>query len=109
MSKAQDTLNSLVSITQFNKGQASRIFDRLRSEKQLIVLKNNVPSAVILSPEEYIRLSELAEDYALMLEAQKRLSHEGRTLSLDEVMNECGVTQEDIDNAQELEIERAGR
>ena len=67
---AHDTLNSLVSITQFNKGQASRIFDRLRSEKQLIVLKNNVPSAVILSPEEYIRLSELAEDYALMLEAQ---------------------------------------
>ncbi len=105
MSIAHDTLNSLVSITQFNKGQASRIFDRLHNEKQLIVLKNNIPSAVILSPEEYVRLSEMAEDYVLMLEAQKRLAHSEHTLSFDEVMNECGVSQEDIDNAQEPEIE----
>ena len=105
MSIAHDTLNCLVPITQFNKGQASRIFDRLHNEKQLIVLKNNVPSAVILSPDEYIRLSEIAEDYALMLEAQKRLSNSENVLSFDDVMNECGVSQEDIDNAQELEIE----
>lgn len=105
MSIAHDTLNCLVPITQFNKGQASRIFDRLHNEKQLIVLKNNVPSAVILSPDEYIRLSEIAEDYALMLEAQKRLANAENTLSFDDVMNECGVSQEDIDNAQEPEIE----
>lgn len=105
MSIAHDTLNCLVPITQFNKGQASRIFDRLHNEKQLIVLKNNVPSAVILSPDEYIRLSEIAEDYALMLEAQKRLANAENALSFDDVMNECGVSQEDIDNAQEPEIE----
>ena len=51
MSIAYNTLNSLVPITQFNKGQASKIFDRLTNEKQLIVLKNNVPAAVILSPD----------------------------------------------------------
>ena len=58
MAITADVLNSLVSITQFNKGQASKIFDRLRTERQLVVLKNNAPSAVILSPEEYERLSE---------------------------------------------------
>ncbi len=106
MSIAQDTLNSLVSITQFNKGQASKIFDRLSSEKHLIVLKNNIPSAVILSPEEYIRLSEIAEDYALMVEAQTRIERSSaKTMSLEEVMKDCGISQEDIDNAEEPEIE----
>ena len=66
-------LQSLVPISQFNKGQAAKIFDRLHSERELIVLKNNQPSAVILSPEEYIRLTEIEEDYFLLLEANKRI------------------------------------
>ena len=41
MAIASDFLQSLVPISQFNKGQAAKIFDRLRSEKELIVLKNN--------------------------------------------------------------------
>lgn len=107
MSIAYETLNSLVSITQFNKGQASKIFDRLSSEKQLIVLKNNVPSAVIISPDEYIRLSEIAEDYFLLTEAQERLKNnaEKKNLSFEEVMNDYGLTEEDIENAEDLEIE----
>lgn len=107
MSIAYETLNSLVSITQFNKGQASKIFDRLSSEKQLIVLKNNVPSAVIISPDEYIRLSEIAEDYFLLTEAQERLKNNmgKKNLSFEEVMQNYGLTEEDIENAEDLEIE----
>ena len=107
MSIAYETLNSLVSITQFNKGQASKIFDRLSSEKQLIVLKNNVPSAVIMSPDEYIRLSEIAEDYFLLTEAQERLKNNKgkKNLSFEEVMQNYGLTEEDIENAEDLEIE----
>ena len=63
MAIATNILKCLVPISQFNKGQASKIFDRLRSEKELIVLKNNQPSAIILSPEEYTRLTEIEEDY----------------------------------------------
>ena len=107
MSIAYETLNSLVSITQFNKGQASKIFDRLSSEKQLIVLKNNVPSAVIISPDEYIRLSEIAEDYFLLTEAQERLKNNmgKKNLSFEEVMQNYGLTEEEIENAEDLEIE----
>ena len=107
MSIAYETLNSLVSITQFNKGQASKIFDRLSSEKQLIVLKNNVPSAVIISPDEYIRLSEIAEDYILLTEAQERLKNNKgkKNVSFEEVMQNYGLTEEDIENAEDLEIE----
>lgn len=101
-----ETLNSLVSITQFNKGQASRIFDRLHDEKQLIVLKNNTPSAVILSPDEYIRLCEIAEDYSLLLQAQERLKNaNNKTLSFEEVMQNFGISESDIENAEDLDIE----
>ena len=48
MASTVDFMNRLVPITQFNKGQASRIFDRVRDERQIIVLKNNTPSAVII-------------------------------------------------------------
>ena len=61
MASAANLLQCLIPISQFNKGQAAKIFDRLHSEKELIVLKNNQPSAIILSPEEYTRLTERQE------------------------------------------------
>ena len=38
----KNLLNNLVSVTMFNQGQASKIFNRLHDEKQIVVLKNNV-------------------------------------------------------------------
>ena len=106
MAFAANMLNSLIPITQFNRGQASRIFDRLRAESQLVVLKNNQPAAVILSPEEYNRLCEMETDYALLLEAVRRLSANTAPLaSMEDVMKELGVTQEEIDAAEDVEIE----
>jgi hypothetical protein len=57
----KNLLNNLVSVTMFNQGQASKIFNRLQEEKQIVVLKNNIPTAVLLSPNEYDRLLSLAE------------------------------------------------
>lgn len=57
----KNLLNNLVSVTMFNQGQASKIFNRLQDEKQIVVLKNNVPTAVLLSPDEYDRLLNRAE------------------------------------------------
>lgn len=106
MAYAADIMNSLVPITQFNRGQASRIFDRLHSESQLVVLKNNQPAAVILSPEEFYRLSEIEEDYALLLEATERLADtEAKTYSMANVMDELGISQDEIDNAEDVIIE----
>lgn len=58
----RNLLNNLVSVTMFNQGQASKIFNRLQAEKQIIVLKNNNPTAILLSPDEYDRLLNLAAD-----------------------------------------------
>ena len=104
---ATDFLQSLVPISQFNKGQAAKIFDRLHSEKELIVLKNNQPSAVILSLEEYTRLTEIEEDYFLLLEANRRIEENGdkKTVSLDSVMDHLGISKEELLDAEDADIE----
>ena len=107
MAIATNILQCLVPISQFNKGQASKIFDRLRSEKELIVLKNNQPSAIILSPEEYTRLTEIEEDYFLLLEANKRLEEYGSkpTVPLSSVLDELGITEKELEETEDVAIE----
>lgn len=100
-------LDSLVSISQFNKGYASRIFDKLKEKKQMVVLKNNEPAAILLSPEEYARLAEAEEDYLLLREAVRRMeqSKNEPVFSMEEVMKELGITQEELDALPDPEIE----
>ena len=107
MAITADILQSLVPISQFNKGQAAKIFDRLHSEKELIVLKNNQPSAIILSPEEYKRLTEIEEDYLLLLEANKRIEDNGnnKTISIDSVMSHLGISEDELLDTEETDIE----
>ncbi|HIS81033.1 MAG TPA: type II toxin-antitoxin system Phd/YefM family antitoxin [Candidatus Scatomonas merdavium] len=107
MAKAANILHSLVPISQFNKGKAAQIFDRLRTEKELVVLKNNQPSAVILSPEEYTRLTEIEEDYMLLIEANSRLEANGDkpAISFTNVLNDLGISEADLEHVEEVDIE----
>lgn len=107
MAIAADLLQSLVSVSQFNKGQAAKIFDRLHSERELIVLKNNQPSAIILSPEEYTRLTEIEEDYYLLLEANKRMedTRNNKTVSFDSVMSNLGISEDELLDTEDVDIE----
>ncbi len=99
-------LDDLVSVTMFNKGHASKIFDRVKAEGQLVVLKNNTPAAVIVSPEEYSRLTEAEENYYLLTLAEERLKNSGNAhaLSEKEAMTALGMTEADIDAAEEVDI-----
>ena len=107
MAISADLLQSLIPISQFNKGQAAKIFDRLHSEKELIVLKNNQPSAIILSPEEYIRLTEIEEDYLLLLEANKLMedNRNNKTISFDSVMDNLGISEDELSDMEDVVIE----
>lgn len=106
MTYTADILDSLVPITQFNRGQASRIFDRLHTESQLIVLKNNQPAAIILSPSEFQRLSEIEEDYTLLLEATRRLKEDSSsTYSREEVMSELNISESELAAAGDVVME----
>ena len=108
-------LTRLIPISQFNKGQASKIFDRLRSEPELIGLKNNQPSAVILAPDEYIRLTESEEDYNLLIGSgkmpsavsQQRLAanKDKAAIPATDVMKHFGISDADLEEVEEPEIE----
>ena len=106
MAYTADILDSLVPITQFNRGQASRIFDRLHTESQLIVLKNNQPAAIILSPSEFQRLSEIEEDYTLLLKATRRLKEDSSsTSSREKVMSELNISESELAAAGDVVME----
>ena len=107
MAQSAKLLDSLIPITLFNRGQASRIFDRLRTENRLIVLKNNQPAAVILSPQEYNRLSEMEEDYVLFLEATSRLSNDNtdHLIKMKEMLDMLKIKEEDLDDIEDVIIE----
>lgn len=56
-------IKNIVPITLFNKGKASQMFARVKDGETLVVIKNNSPVAIILSPEEYELLQKFPKVY----------------------------------------------
>ncbi len=103
---AKAVSSRIVPITRFNRGEASKIFDEVSAVGTKVVLKNNTPAGYILSPAEFDRLTEIAENYELLMEAQERLaSGTGKTLTESDMMNELGITEEELADSSEEEIE----
>ena len=99
-------MKAMVPITRFNKGEASRIFDEVEASGTKIVMKNNKPACILMSPERYEALMETVSDYLLLEEAEKRAEsvEESQLISHEEMMLEFGVSREDLDSV-EVEIE----
>ena len=103
---SKSAFSHTVSFSQFSGAQAEQIFERLREERQLTVCNENVPIAVLLSPEEYHRLLEIEENYRLLLLAQARMEkNDGAVLSEADVMHRLGISETEIAKATNLEIE----
>ncbi len=99
-----NVMKSIVPITRFNKGEASRIFEEVQAGGPKIVMKNNRPACVLMSPEKYESLMEMLSDYILQEEAERRLAGSEETLSQNEVMKSLGITQAELDDV-DVEIE----
>ncbi len=82
----KNLMDSLVPITRFNKGEASRIFDEVSRSGTKIVLKNNTPACVLMDPKQYEEMLEQLEDYSLIVESIKRLDHNEDTADFSEVL-----------------------
>ncbi|MDO4286289.1 MAG: type II toxin-antitoxin system Phd/YefM family antitoxin [Eubacteriales bacterium] len=99
-------MRSIIPITRFNKGEANRIFDEVASSGTKIVMKNNRPACVLMSPDQYESLMEMVSDYLLQEEAESRMAHydPGTSLSQEDMMKELGISESDLDDI-EVEIE----
>ena len=63
---AASILDSMVSVTSLNHGGASKALSQVGDNHPVVVLKNNQPSAVIITPADYRRLTQadvFGEDY----------------------------------------------
>lgn len=60
-----------------------------------------------MSPEEYTRLTEIEEDYFLLLEVNKRLEDNGnnKTLSFDSVMSNLEISEDELLDTEDVVIE----
>ncbi len=68
-----DLVNSVVPISRFNKGEAGKIFDEVYKEGIKVVLKNNSPVCVLLSPGVFEEIREALGNYRLLVEAETRM------------------------------------
>ena len=67
------------------------------SQSSSLFYENNQPAAIILSPSESQRLSEIEEDYTLLLESTRRLKEDSSsTYSRKELMTELGISKADL-------------
>ena len=67
------TLDNMVSFSEFNRGQAGKIFDNVKKTGTKIVIKNNTPECVLISVDEYKKIVNEINDARLLLTAVDRM------------------------------------
>lgn len=102
----KNIMDSIVPITRFNRGEASKIFEEVSEYGFKVVLKNNAPACVLVQPDRYEAMVEALEDYALFFEAEKRIKNADKEgfISYEDVLADLGISESDVDDA-EVEID----
>ena len=81
----------------YNKCKKELPFRESQSSSSILFYENNQPAAIILSPSESQRLSEIEEDYTLLLESTRRLKDDSSsTPSREELMSELYISEVDF-------------
>ena len=107
MCDIRSAIKNTVSISMFNRGLAGKIFEEVKSSGAKVVMKNNSPECVLLSPDEYIAIIDELEDNKLLKLAEERSKNLdlNKTIPANEFYKNLGIKQEDIDKAPDVEIE----
>jgi len=97
----KEVMDTIVPITRFNRGEASKIFDEVDRVGVKVVLKNNAAACVLVQPERYDEMVEALEDYALFFEAERRMkSFDGERISHSNMMKELGIQETDLEGVE---------
>lgn len=107
MSGIRAAIENTVSISQFNKGLAGKIFADVRRSGAKVVMKQNTPECVLLSPEEYLHLMDEVNDARLLSIASNRMNQydPAKTISQEEIDKAFGFSKETCTGAEEIEFE----
>lgn len=106
MTNFTTVLKNMIPFSEFNRGQAGKIFDEVKNNGAKIVVKNNKPECVLVSVNDYIKMVDEINDNRALLMAADRMSDFSEnikdTFSQEEVEQLLGI---DISNYEEVEIE----
>ena len=106
MTNYGSALRNMISFSEFNRGQAGKIFEDVKKVGAKIVVKNNNPECVLISIDDYINMVEEINDMRAILMATDRMSDfDGNvkdTFSQEEIEKMFGVNTKDCE---EVEIE----
>lgn len=100
-----DFTERLVPISDFSQGKAGKIFnDVFNNNNEYIILKNNQPTAVLVSIKEYkeiqnklTRLENLLEELENIRLIQLAESRKNNvTVSFEDIVNESGFSMDEI-------------
>lgn len=107
MSSIRGILENTIPISLFNRGLAGKIFDEVKRYGAKVVMKNNTPECVLLSPDEYIRLLDEINDARLLAIASQRMAlfNPDSLISQEEVDQELGFSPSDYENTDDIEFE----
>ena len=107
MNGIRGAIENTVSISMFNKGLAGKIFAEVRDFGAKVVIKNNTPECVLLSPDEYIKLLDEVNDARLLALATTRMNQFDSSLLVSQatVDAEFGFTKEKLSEIEEIEFE----
>lgn len=100
-------MRNTVPITLFNKGLAGRVFEDVKTSGAKVVIKNNSPECVLLSPDDYSELIDELNDTRLLKETLNRLDNldSDKLISQEAIDKEFGFSDKDLDGFEEVEFE----
>ena len=99
------TLDNIVPITLFNRGQAGKIFSEVKAGSPKIVIKNNEPEVILISPDEYKEIMDKLEEYELIQMIRERGSNSQEFIAHEELQKEFGITDKDLAGWEDIELE----
>lgn len=107
MNSMRSAIENTISISLFNRGLAGKIFDEVKHSGAKVVMKNNAPECVLLSPDEYIKLLNEADDARLLTAATERMSHydPNALITQEQVDQELHLSPADYENTDDIVFE----
>lgn len=107
MNELRGAIEKTIPISLFNKGMAGKIFSDVRSCGAKVVMKNNAPECVLLSPDEYIHIMDELNDARLLSVASERMSKfdPSTLITQAEIDKEFGFKPENLAEVGKIEFE----
>lgn len=107
MANIASAIRNTVPISLFNRGLAGKIFEEVKQCGAKVVMKNNTAECVLLSPDEYIQLIDEVNDARLLTMAADRMAKADPSffISAEQLYADMGITQADLDEIGEVDIE----